>query len=294
LGGAAISALTPTAISLSNSPLVLYGNSGTLNNVTVTGNGTNPVGAGFVTLSTTGGSMMVDGFLLNGPAAQQPQTPVTVASVPTQASVATVVSVASVPTLASVPTAVSVASVLSTPSVASLATVPAQPNQAVIAIISNPETGGSILNQIQAPAVKFDLAPLIFAQTPPPPPPNQPGVNPSAQSMAAIVTATPPGAFIPQGPPTVFGTGATLASAPTIKVDVADSGGGNGQVIAFGVSPEIGGTGGPGAGGGGGVGGSSLLPGLLRDNRGRGRRVDRVEPPLAQQPSQMNEEPFLD
>ena len=273
-------------------PLNVTANGGSLSNVTVQGTSGTSAATPSLVILAQGSSITVNTVSMSNPFPVQ-STPVTVASVPTQASVATVVSVASVPTLASVPPAISVASVLSTPSVASLATVPAQPNQAVIAIISNPETGGSILNQIQAPAVKFDLAPLIFAQTPPPPP-NQPGVNPSAQSMAAIVTATPPGAFIPQGPPTVFGTGATLASAPTIKVDVADSGGGNGQVIAFGVSPEIGGTGGPGAGGGGGVGGSSLLPGLLRDNRGSGRRVDRVEPPLAQQPSQMNEEPFLD
>ncbi|MFY7959391.1 MAG: hypothetical protein ACOVVK_04865, partial [Elsteraceae bacterium] len=74
-------------------------------------------------------------------------------------------------------------------------------------------------------------------------------------------------------------TGAPLAAARTIKIDAADTGGANGQVIAF--------------GGGGAT--QVVLPGLLSVSQLRPPRYNPDdEVPLAQQPSQMNEEPLLD
>jgi hypothetical protein len=103
----------------------------------------------------------------------------------------------------------------------------------------------------------------------------------SAADIFGSVTNAPPGAFIPMTPPSVQGTGAPLASSQTIKVDPIDAGGANGQVIAVAV--------------GGGGGSTVILPGLLTERRiGAARNGIGSEPPLAQQPSQMNEEPMLD
>jgi hypothetical protein len=103
----------------------------------------------------------------------------------------------------------------------------------------------------------------------------------SAADAFRTVSNTPAGAFIPLSPPSVQGTGAPLAAGQTIKVDPADAGGANGQVIA--------------GGGGSGGGSTTIVPGLLTERRGGpARGGGGTEPPLAQQPSQMNEEPMLD
>jgi hypothetical protein len=138
----------------------------------------------------------------------------------------------------------------------------------------------TILNQVLPPSPNFGLA-FVAPQPVAQPSATQGGPASSAQALANIVTATPAGAFIPVGPPVVMGTGAPLASAPTIKVDAADTGGANGQVIAFGP------PGGP-------VGERPLLPGLLSEVRNPQANAARADPPLAQQPPTINEEPLLD
>jgi hypothetical protein len=70
-----------------------------------------------------------------------------------------------------------------------------------------------------------------------------------------------------------------LASSQTIKVDGADTGGVGGQVIA------VEGNGGS----------RTVFPGLVIQTGGPQRNAaQQVEPPLAQQPSTLNEEYFLD
>ncbi len=113
----------------------------------------------------------------------------------------------------------------------------------------------------------------------------------SAQAISSAVTATASGAFIPPSPPAVPGTGAPLLSTPTVKVDAADTGGANGQVVASGSAIAAEGASGGGGGGSSG-GGKSIVPGLAKEAPAARPAVS--EPPLAQQPSQMNEEAFLD
>ncbi|MFY7962562.1 MAG: hypothetical protein ACOVVK_20970, partial [Elsteraceae bacterium] len=70
-----------------------------------------------------------------------------------------------------------------------------------------------------------------------------------------------------------------LASSQTVKVDAADTGGPAGQVIAVGSADP----------------GRTVFPGLVLQLGPQTRRSDQqVEPPLAQQPSTLNEEYFLD
>lgn len=104
-------------------------------------------------------------------------------------------------------------------------------------------------------------------------------LSPNAAAASAAVTSTLSGAWVPLQPASVGPTGAPLAAARTIKVDAADTGGANGQVIAF-----------------GGVGGTQvLLPGLLSLSMLRPPKyiLDDEVPP-DQLPPQMNEEPLLD
>jgi hypothetical protein len=221
---------------------------------------------------------MLNSETVNGP---PPAVVTTTATTATLASVATVATVASIATIA--PTVASVASVLTVPILPSVASVPTRSFvQSVIAVLNASGPGGvtTILNQVLPPPPNFNL--VVIVPLPPEGGGQRPGAaNSSAQALANIVTATPSGAFIPMGPLVVAGTGAPLASAPTIKVDAADTGGANGQVIAFGP------PGGP-------VGERAVLPGLLSEVRNPQANAARADPPLAQQPSTMNEEPFLD
>jgi filamentous hemagglutinin family protein len=104
--------------------------------------------------------------------------------------------------------------------------------------------------------------------------PDQVGVTASGQRDAML--ATPAGGFIPRGLGSVSETGAPLANAQTIKVDPLDAGGVGGQVLFA----------------GSGQGGSRvLIPGLVRqEDDDRKRRTIAVQPPLAQQPSEINDE----
>jgi hypothetical protein len=104
--------------------------------------------------------------------------------------------------------------------------------------------------------------------------PDQAGVTASGQRDAMM--STPAGGFIPLGLGSVAETGAPLANAQTIKVDPLDAGGVGGQVLFA----------------GSGQGGSRvLIPGLVRqEDDDRKRRTIAVQPPLAQQPSEINDE----
>jgi hypothetical protein len=112
----------------------------------------------------------------------------------------------------------------------------------------------------------------------------------TAQRQISAVNATSVGALIPPTPSVVSATGAPLASASTIKVDPADAGGANGQVIARGggegaVSGVIGAASQS-------SGSTTIVPGLVV--QAPRAAPSRVEPPLAEQPSTINEEAFLD
>ena len=216
--------------------------------------------------------------------ASTPSTPAptpTVASIPTVASAPTVASVptiASTPTIASIPTlAPTLASTPSTPSVFSVASTPTQaiaaetilPLPAPVTLfnnLTNAENRGSLLTQILPSKPNFDLAPA-------PPVPSPPTNN--ANSVANI----PSGALIPIGLSAVPGSGARLANTQTIKVDGADSGGIGGQVIAGATAQG---------------GSEPIVPGLISQSQTVGANLPRVEPPLAQQPSTLNEESLLD
>ncbi|MFY7959496.1 MAG: beta strand repeat-containing protein [Elsteraceae bacterium] len=113
----------------------------------------------------------------------------------------------------------------------------------------------------------------------------------TAQRQLSLVNATAVGALIPPSPPVVASTGAPLASASTIKLDPADTGGANGQVIARGGADSAVGVNVSGAASQAG-GSTTLLPGLLV--QAPRNAPPRAEPPLAEQPSAINEEVFLD
>jgi hypothetical protein len=75
----------------------------------------------------------------------------------------------------------------------------------------------------------------------------------------------------------VAGTRTPLISTPTIKVDPGDTGGSNGQVVASSITSSR----------------TPVLPGLL-DVENRSQRPVSRAAPLAQQPSVVNEEEFMD
>ena len=270
------SAVTASALTVSS-------NGGSLNNVVVN---SQTAAAAAALVSVTAGGISINGVSLGATTATTATT-ASVATVPSVASVTTVVStpsVATVATVASVPTlAPTIASVATVVSAATVATTPSVPNVEATPDVRRLLLSGGVdlIAQIITtilpiiPRVNFDLAPT----TPVAATSSQPGSVNAADAFRSV-SNTPSGAFIPMSPPSVQGTGAPLASAQTIKVDPADAGGANGQVIA---------------GGGSGGGSTTIVPGLLTERRaGAARGLGGTEPPLAQQPSQMNEEPMLD
>ena len=281
-GGASVNG-SSTTISVTNAPLVLYASSGSItgSTISVNANATNPVASGFVTLATTGGAITLNSETLNGPPAPVVVVTPTTATAATVASLATVASVATIATVASVASSATAPTIPTGASVASIPTISFVQN--VINIITNAEPGGvtTIINQVLPPTPNFSLV----LSTPPAGGDSgqrSGAVNSSAQALANLVTSTPAGAFIPPSAPFVAGTGAPLAVTPTIKVDAADTGGPNGQVIALGQS------------GGAGGGGRAVLPGLLSEFRNPAAAPGNQEPPPGQLPATMNEEPLLD
>jgi hypothetical protein len=111
----------------------------------------------------------------------------------------------------------------------------------------------------------------------------------SAQRQLSLVAATAVGALIPPSPSVVSATGAPLASSSTIKLDPADTGGASGQVIARSIDGNAGLAAGTAIGS---AGTTTVLPGLLV--QAPRTPPPRGEPPLADQPSTINEEVFLD
>lgn len=203
-------------------------------------------------------------------------------SKPTIATKPSVPSIASKPTVASTPSAPVVAA-----AVAPVILVTTRPVSTVERIIA------PVLPQLLAVLSGSGLAPLLSpdqvrqfdqavaalavdraaaAETQAP---DQVGVTASGQRDAMM--STPAGGFIARGAGAVGETGAPLANAQTIKVDPLDAGGVGGQVLFA----------------GSGQGGSRvLIPGLVRQEEDdpRRRRTVAVQPPLAQQPSEINDE----
>ena len=259
-----------TAVSVSTGPLrVSAAGGGSLQNVTVSGNA-GPVDSSFI-------DVVSGSFNVNGVSA----VPVVVTSPPAATTTATIVSAPSAP---SVPSVATVASAPSTPSTVSVASTPTVP--VVLTPVAPEVVSPSILADtrvvppifVQNPGVLpgLLLPPVVIQPPLPPPLPSPPVVQLNNANQAANTAS---GALIPMSAPTVGSTGASLASSQTIKVDGADTGGVGGQVIAV-----------------GGNGGSSIVfPGLVIQTGGPQRNAaQQVEPPLAQQPSALNEEYFLD
>jgi hypothetical protein len=227
------------------------------------------------------GSIEVNSIAVVAPVVSEPPATPTIPP-PTSAPVlASGPSVASAPSVSSQPTPAEAASV------ASLANAPERPDPQPIIVLADlrPSAAASQLSQdpgllarIVTPLLVFTAPKLELSSG------SQIAATITEGGLAAaggLVSATPSGGLIPVLGTAVPGSGAPLASAPTVKVDPADTGGVGGQVIAaFGAS-----------------GGQSrvILRGLLIDSTViPGRRREEDEPLLSQQPSQMNEEYLLD
>ena len=134
------------------------------------------------------------------------------------------------------------------------------------------DTRDVTLGKLLIPSVNFSI-PLASPFSPV-------GTQPltTAAGVALQVANTLSGALVPVFLPIVAETNAILASARTIKVDAADTGGAGGQVIAnFGERLGI------------------VIPGLVNEEDHRKYNKNMLkEPPLAQLPSIMNEEYLLD
>ena len=270
------------ALSLSSAVSILGGGLVTAANLTLSAGGNaSTVAASYGAITIAAGTITVNGAVMMPTTPTVPTTPSvpSVSSGPTSAtgaSVPTVTTVASVPTIATIATQASVASVPSTPSPPSSPSPPPTGGPAIIFT----QNSGDVLVQILNPPVNFNLG---FAGAGTQATLNNTAssgvLSPNAAAASAAVTSTLSGAWVPLQPASVGPTGAPLAAARTIKVDAADTGGANGQVIAF-----------------GGVGGTQvLLPGLLSLSMLRPPKyiLDDEVPP-DQLPPQMNEEPLLD
>jgi hypothetical protein len=257
---------------------------GVLTNVVVNGQ-TGAAAAALVTLLS--GAVSINGVALTATVASTPSTP-SVAPTPTVASVPTVASIPSTPTLASIaslPSIVSVASIApSVPSVVSLPVITFVPPLIIAPIVTTPQFFVLPISDLppisqllpQIPAPNFNLAlPAATADAP--------RTTNNAADRVALVTNTPAGALIPLGPRAVSETNAPLSSTATIKVDVLDTGGSNGQVVAFGIGVA------PGRDGS-----TIIVPGLLSE-RGLGP-VDNASSltSLSQQVPTMNDEALMD
>ncbi len=261
-----------TAVSVSTGPLrVSAAGGGSLQNVTVSGNA-GPVDSSFITVVS--GSFNVNGVsavpvVVTSPPAATTPTTATIVSAPSTPSVPSVATVASAP---STPSTVSVAS---TPTVPVVPT-PVAPEVVVPIILADTRVVPPIFEQNPGVLPGLLLPPVVIQPPPPPPLPSPPVVQLNNANQAADTAS---GALIPMSAPTVGSTGASLASSQTIKVDGADTGGVGGQVIA------VEGNGGS----------RTVFPGLVIQTGGPQRNAaQQVEPPLAQQPSTLNEEYFLD
>jgi hypothetical protein len=293
-------------ITVTSAPMTISANGGAINPIV---NGVSgPAVATSAFVNVTSGSITVNGSTLSATSATVAPTTPSVASVPTVATVATIATVASVATVATVASVATVATVATiavpatVPTLATIAFVPTLPTLPFLAdpgvnpIIRNPSLLAGLIPAPLAPALNFDLAP------------NAPGSSAtvagrggasasgatgfgsgqqrgpqsaSAQSVRDTVTNTPSGMLIPVSSPIVAGTGAPLIATPTVKVDAADTGGANGQVVASSVVAE-------------GRGGRVIVSGLVSEGGSAARTAPAEPPPLAQQPSTMNEEPLLD
>jgi hypothetical protein len=281
IGGQSLTISAPVsasggALSLSASLSILGGGLVTANALTLAASGNlSTVTASYGSINIAAGTITVNGTVMMATTPSVPTLP-NIVSAPTLATTASVPTVASVATIATTPTLVSVASTASTPS------APAGPFQPLSAEVTEvlTQNSGGVLAQILTPPVNFGLgfaasgtqATMSGAAT-------SGALSPNAAAAAASVTSTVSGGLIPLQPASVGPNGAPLAATRTIKVDAADTGGSNGQVIAFsgGGSTQV------------------LLPGLLSLSALRPPRYNPDdEVPLAQQPSQINEEWLLD
>ena len=267
------------SLTLSSNGLILGGGLVTAANLTLSASGSgSTVTASYGAIAIATGTITVNGTVMMA-TAPTVATIGTVASVPTVGTVATVPTVATVATVASVPSVASVATQMSAASTATVPAAPSQPLSSAVELVFAQNSGG-VLAQILTPPVNFSLGfDLVGAQANFTNSATSGALPPNAAAASAAVTSTLSGALVPLQPASVGTTGAPLAAARTIKIDAADTGGANGQVIAF--------------GGGGAT--QVVLPGLLSVSQLRPPRYNPDdEVPLAQQPSQMNEEPLLD
>jgi hypothetical protein len=196
-----------------------------------------------------------------------------------------IASTPSAATVASTPTVPVAVTTVPTVSVTTAATVTVTPattgdefkNKLIgqLPIVTNPTTPGTVANQLAA--IAASQAGASNSES------DQPGLGGTitARMLRDAVTKAASGSVIPPGPSTLSATGAPLLSAPTVKVDAADTGGANGQVIAGSAAALASG------------GSRTIMSGLLTEKPAK-RQAQNQEPDLGQQPSQMNEESLLD
>jgi filamentous hemagglutinin family protein len=249
--------------------------------------------AGNVTVNVVSGKVSVNGVLFpTSPAVVVNPSPPTNPSAPTVVStpsVASVPTIVSTPTIASVPTVPSTLTVASVPSIASEPSSPSLVSQPTVgpllvdtSVIAQPilDDFDRILPGLLIPPVNF--APIGLQV---PTSSTQRDADLSANAQRAIMLQTPTGALIPPSPNWLSATGAPLAASVTVKVDAADSGGVGGQAIstsdgAFGSSGRS----------------KSWVEGLVTEGSPSRTPANRNagEPPLAQLPSTLSDEAFLD
>jgi hypothetical protein len=153
-------------------------------------------------------------------------------------------------TTASVPTIPSTPTILTTPTVASLPTISTTPTMPTV--VSVPD-----LPVIVPASVVDDVSRLQATILIPPVRPISTTIDDLSQEQSAVRTglnaaataasirSTPSGALLPRSVDIVISTGAPLTASPTIKVDAADSGGSNGQVVAGSSGQNVGTVGTP-------------------------------------------------
>ena len=243
--------------------------------------------AGNVTVNVVSGKVSVNGtlFPIISDVGGNPSPP-TIVSEPIVVSTPSVVSL---PTVASVPTIVSVLTVASIPSIANQSSTPSLVTlpSAVPVLVEADLVAQPILNDLDRIRAGLLIPPVNFSaialQAPAPSTLNDAQLSSIAQR--AIMLRTPAGALIPPPPNWLSGTGAPLAASLTVKVDAADSGGIGGQAIS---ASE--GSFGPAARS------KSWIEGLVTETSPSRNPASRNvgEPPLAQQPSTLSDEAFLD
>ena len=157
-----------------------------------------------------------------GPKEPMPPTTASVPTIPSTPSILTTPTVASMPTMPSIPT---IALDPTTPTMPTVVFVPGPP------VIAPPPIIGDI-DRLQATILVPPVRPITTAIDDLSQEQSVASIGLNAAATAASIRSVPSGSLLPRSVDVVPSTGAPLTASPTIKVDAADSGGSNGQVVA--------------------------------------------------------------